>query len=84
MSGPSPVVGQTDRVVWDATSEMGGSLPSLFSPVSETRRAGRKMRPAGGYNRSHKKSNHALVVNGSDVVTEGETNVVEKLNTRVI
>ena len=75
-----PLVGQTDRVVRDATSEMGGSLPSLFSPVSGARRAGRKMRPAGGNNRPPKKSNHGLVVTWSDVVLEGETNVVEKLN----
>ena len=75
-----PVVGQMDRVVQDATSEMGGSLPSLFSPVSGARRAGRKMRPAGGNNRPQKKSNHSLVVTGIDVVSEGETNVAEKLN----
>ena len=80
MFGPRPVVGQTDWVVRDATSEMGGSLPSLFSPVSGARRAGRKMRPAGGYNRPPKKSNHGLVVTRSDVILEGETNVVEKLN----
>ena len=43
-----PEVGQTDRVVRDATSEMGESLPSLFSPVSGARWAGRKMWPAGG------------------------------------
>ena len=29
-----PVVGQTDRVVQDSTIEMGGKLPSLFTPVS--------------------------------------------------
>ena len=49
-----PVVGQMERVVRDATSEMGGSLPSLFSPVSGTRRAGKKMRPAWGYNQTRR------------------------------
>ena len=58
------------QVVWDSTSEMGGSLPSLFSSVSGARRAGRKMCPAGGNNQPPKKSNHVLVVTGSDVVSE--------------
>ena len=75
-----PVVGQTDPFVRDSTSEMGESLPSLFSPVSRARRAGRKMRLAGGNSRPPKKSNHGLVVTGSDVVSGGETSVVEKLN----
>ena len=56
-----PNVAQMDRVVGDYTIEMGGSLSSLFSPVSGARRAGRKMRPAGGNNRSPKK----LVTNWS-------------------
>ena len=40
-----PVAGQTDRVVRDSTIEMGGSLPSLFTPVSGAQRSERGMRP---------------------------------------
>ena len=73
-------MGQTERVVWDSTSDMGESLPSLFFPVSGARRAGRKMRPAEGNSRPPKKLNHGLVVTGSDAVSGGETSIVEKLN----
>ena len=73
-----PDVAQTDRDVRDSTIEMGRSLPSLFFPVSGARRAGRKMRPAGGNNRSPKKLSHKLVVTENG--TGGETSVVEKLN----
>ena len=70
-----PVVGQTDRVVRDATSEMGGSLPSLLA-----QQARRKMRPAGGNNRSPMKLSHKRVVTWNSMVSGGETSVVEKLN----
>ena len=42
-----PVAGQMDRVVRDSLIGMGGSLPSLFTPVSGARRSGRGMQPAG-------------------------------------
>ena len=74
-----PGVAQADRVVRDSTIEMGESLPSLFSPVSGSRRAGRKMRPAVENNRSPKKSSHELVVTGNGMVSGEETSVVEKL-----
>ena len=67
-----PVVGQTDRVVRDSTIEMGMRLPSLFSPVSGARRAGRKMRPAGGNNWSPKKLSHKLVITGNGMVLGDE------------
>ena len=73
------VVGQTDRVVRDSTSEKGGSLRS-FSPVSGARWAGRKMRPTWGNSRSPKKLSQRLVVTGNDMVSGGETSVVEKLD----
>ena len=47
-----PVVGQTERVVRDSMSEMGGSLPSLFSPVPGTWLARKKMRLAGGHSQT--------------------------------
>ena len=50
-----PIVEQTDRVVRDFMIEMGGSLLSLFTPVSGARRSGRGMQPAGWNSRSPKK-----------------------------
>ena len=75
-----PVAGQTDRIIQDSTIEMGGSLPSLFTPVSGARRSGRGMRPAGWNSRSPKKLSCDSVVTENSMVSGGKTSTVEKLD----
>ena len=69
-----PVPVQMDQVVQDSPISMGGSLPSLFTPVSGTRRSGRGMRPAGRNSRSPKKLSGDYVVtdNGFDALRGDE------------
>ena len=75
-----PVPGQMDRVVQDSPIGMGGSLPSLFTPVSGARRSGRGMRPARWNSRSLKKLSCDYVVTENSMVSEGKTSEVGKLN----
>ena len=74
-----PVAEQTDRVIRDSPIEMGGSLPSLFTPVSIAHRSGRGMWPAGWNGRSPKKLSDYIVTENS-MVSGGKTSAVEKLD----
>ena len=75
-----PVPGQMDRAVQDSPIGMGGSLPSLFTPVSGARRSGRGMRPAGWNSRFPKKLSCDYVVTENSMVSEGKTSEVGKLD----
>ena len=75
-----PVTGQMDRVVQDSPIGMGGSLPSLLTPVSGARRSGRGIRPAGWNSRSPNKLSCDYVVIENSMVFEGKTSEVGKLD----
>ena len=74
------IAGQTVRVVRDSPIGMGGSLPSLFTPVSGARRSGRGMRPAGWNSRSLKELSCDYVVIENSMVSGEKTSEVGKLH----